>query len=423
MDSTQKATGLAGLTSLMNQQFVDHKLDVKQAEANVLEGDRRSKVNEDNEDSMNEIYKIAKDLDIKIDGMDPETISTESVKRPLVSRLNDLDSSATSSSSKSSSSRSTRRSRRSRDHKSSKPNFSLAVPSRPIVSSSQYQPVSRERKRECERHRDGHDRDRSSYASSPHSPSRSYVNTDKFMHQTTTRREQPKYDFPMKYDRSTVAMTQEQVKKDHISGVLKEIRGETYNTFSTDVERVQDLKAGKLEQIASLKMSLEEEGIDTAAIPTPAISAPIEDVDGVLNLLLRKNNRYRYSSLAEEVISAGAEILESVFDGTRSIPVFNIKPDYTGYSNTVNVKLHRLRFDTSQIVGDIVEKHNVSPFTRIMMELVPGLLLYPKIRQKQKSASTVTNLSSTSSSKSYNHIRDKMSTDPKASEWSDMADI
>ena len=125
-------------------------------------------------------------------------------------------------------------------------------------------------------------------------------------------------------------------------------------------------------------------------------------------------------SLAEEVISAGAEILEGVFDGNREVPIFKIKPDYTGYSSTVNVKLHRLRFDTSQIVGDIVEKHNVSPFTRIMMELVPGLLLYPRIRSKMKTTTAPTSLTAKDSSKSFNHIRDKVEPDPQRDQWADM---
>ena len=107
------------------------------------------------------------------------------------------------------------------------------------------------------------------------------------------------------------------------------------------MERAQDQKASKIEQIASIKMALAEEGIDTAMIATPLMSSSMEEIDSTLNLLLMKNNRYRYSSLAEEVISAGAEILESVFDGSRKVPVLGWSPDYTGYSSTVNVKLHR----------------------------------------------------------------------------------
>ena len=391
MDSTQKATGLAGLTSLMNQQHIDTKIDIGETEGNALKKD------EQQDETADELYKLAKELDVKLDGMDPETISSASMKKPLVSRLNNMsETSSVSPSYSSSRTESTRRSKR----KGSYTGGSVAPP----VYGSR-----------------GGTAPLPSYQSSrAYEPPR--VDTNKFMNKHQ-HQSQSYMDVPMNYDRSTVALTQEQVKRDHISTVLKEVRGETYNTFSTDVERVQDLKGGKLEQIASLKMSLEEEGIDTSTIPNVGISSPIEEIDGILNLLLRKNNRYRYSSMAEEVISAGAEILESVFDGTREVPVFKIKPDYTGYSSTVNVKLHRLRFDTSQIVGDIVERHNISPGSRIMMELLPGLLLYPRVRSKMKTIEPTKNLTAKDSSKSYNHIRDKVEPDPQKDQWSDMVNI
>jgi hypothetical protein len=408
MDSTTKAPGLAGLTTLMNQQHVDPKLDTKQAEAATFATDRGSKMGDGKGDSMDEIYKLAKDLDIKIEGMDPDTISTGSHKKPLISRLENLSSTGSSYSS-SASSHSTKKSRHSDKRSKHSHSINLATDTQP--KSHHYQSS----------HRPPSSRGSKSYTSVvpvSHNPNKFVPSYNK-----PPLAPQQQYAPQMRYDRSTIAMTQEQVKKDHISGVLKEIRGETHNTFSTDVERIQDLKANKLEQIASLKMSLEEEGIDTVAIPNPSISAPIEEVDGVLNLLLRKNNRYRYASLAEEVISAGAEVLESVLDGNRTIPIVGWKPDYTGYSSTVNVKLHRLRFDTSQIVGDIIEKHNISPFSRILMELGPSLLLYPKIRQKQKTATVVSTLSSSNSNKAFNHIRDKTSPDVRANEWSDMSNV
>ena len=103
------------------------------------------------------------------------------------------------------------------------------------------------------------------------------------------------------------------------------------------------MKANKLEQIASLKMSLSEEGVDLNDIPQVTIESSVDEINSILSLLSMKNNRYRYSTLAEEAISSCAEVLESVFDGSTNIPILNIAPDYTGYSSTVNVKLHRLR--------------------------------------------------------------------------------
>lgn len=34
-------------------------------------------------------------------------------------------------------------------------------------------------------------------------------------------------------------------------------------------------------------------------------------------------------------------------------------------------KLHRMRFEISQVVGNIIEKYNVGPTARIVMELLP----------------------------------------------------
>jgi hypothetical protein len=62
------------------------------------------------------------------------------------------------------------------------------------------------------------------------------------------------------------------------------------------------------------------------------------------------------------------------------------KPDYTGYHNTVNVKLHRMRFETSQVVGNVIEKYNIGPTTRIIMELLPSFFLYPRQQRKQRGA-------------------------------------
>jgi hypothetical protein len=88
--------------------------------------------------------------------------------------------------------------------------------------------------------------------------------------------------------------------------------------------------------------------------------------------------------LAEEVILGLAEGVETVFDGSRRIPVFGWKPDYTGYHNTVNVKLHRMRFETSQIVGNTIEKYSIGPLTRIVLELLPSFFLYPQQQRKQR---------------------------------------
>jgi hypothetical protein len=181
-------------------------------------------------------------------------------------------------------------------------------------------------------------------------------------------------------------ITDEQERRRHINSVVSDIRGETRTTFGVERERVQDIKASKLEQIGQLRMTLEEEGIDCSSVSNPTPESPMEEIDSVLNILRLKNDRNRYSSLAEEVILGFAEGIETVFDGSRAVPLVGWRPDYTGYHNTVNIKLHRMRFETSQVVGNIIEKYNVGPTARIIMELLPSFFLYPRQQKKQRGA-------------------------------------
>jgi hypothetical protein len=104
----------------------------------------------------------------------------------------------------------------------------------------------------------------------------------------------------------------------------------------------------------------------------------------VLNVRRLKHDRNRYSTIAEEMILGAAEAIATVFDGTRTIPVLGWTPDYTGYPTTVNTKLHRMRYETSQVVGGIISKYNFGAPTRILFELLPSFLLYPKAQKRQR---------------------------------------
>lgn len=43
-----------------------------------------------------------------------------------------------------------------------------------------------------------------------------------------------------------------------------------------------------------------------------------------------------------------------------------------------------MRFETSQVVGSIIEKYNIGPTGRIILELLPSFFLYPRQQKKQK---------------------------------------
>jgi hypothetical protein len=181
-------------------------------------------------------------------------------------------------------------------------------------------------------------------------------------------------------------VTEEQGRSERKRAMMEDLRKETRTSFGIERERVRDIKSCKLEQIGQLRMTLEEEGIDTSAVGNPTIDSEMADIDSVLNILKMKNDRNRYSSIADEIILGLAELIETVFDGTTTIPIINWTPDYTGYHNTVNAKLHRMRFETAQVVGSIIEKYDVSSDARIFMELAPSFFLYPRQQQKQRAA-------------------------------------
>ncbi len=179
-------------------------------------------------------------------------------------------------------------------------------------------------------------------------------------------------------------MTEEQQRRAHINSVVADMRKETRTTFGVEKERIQDEKATKLEQIAQLKLVLEEEGYKCDKVGSPTLESSMEEIDGVLAVLRLRNDRNRYSSLAEEIFVGGAEMLETVCDGTRAMPIIGWKPDYTGYSQTVAVKLHRMRFETAQVVGTIIEKFRIGSVARIVLELLPSIFLYPRQQKRQR---------------------------------------
>lgn len=194
--------------------------------------------------------------------------------------------------------------------------------------------------------------------------------------------------------------TNEHENKMKVMSVFDDMRKTRTADFSMDMERTRDNKTNKIEQISNIVSTLDEEGMDISSIKIPSIDAPIEEIDSVLSLVSMKLNRTRYSSIFEELVIGGAEFMESKLNGTVAIPPFGWKPDYTGYSNTVNVKLHRMRCETSQIVGNAVEGMGLSSTSRILLELLPSLLLYPKTNAKHKK-----------SADSYMNIRNKINND------------
>lgn len=176
--------------------------------------------------------------------------------------------------------------------------------------------------------------------------------------------------------------TDEEYRHDQVKSVMNSMGGGGDSKFiSLEEANKEDEKTIMLEEIDSLRASLEEEdakGIDK--IPIVSQNDDYTAVENVLRRLRLKNDRARYTGLADEFLLWGAQGLEELFDGNRKWLGKN--PDLTGWSKEVQVKLRRMRHDTSTLVSGVMHDYNIGPGMRILLELIPNLFMYAR-RRKQ----------------------------------------
>lgn len=205
---------------------------------------------------------------------------------------------------------------------------------------------------------------------------------------TTTRKEFPISVFS---GSATELESRTAEEKTHmqIRNVMKKMGSESTSVFSVESERIEDMKATMLEEIDSLLISLEEEGEDITRLPKPSPSDPYEKIEAVHKILRLKVDRQRYCTFAEEFLLFGAHGLEELFNG-ENVWFGKYNPDLTGWHNQVQTKLRRMRHDTSQLVGKVMNEYNIGPLPRILLELVPGMFMYSKMRKQQSGSKKLT---------------------------------
>lgn len=173
-------------------------------------------------------------------------------------------------------------------------------------------------------------------------------------------------------------LTNEEVKQQHINRVIGTIDREGDDKFIHE-EDEEDEMARIIEQIDLLRTNLESEGVDLSRIQEINAHHSKKEARSVLKILQIKNDRLRYCDMFEEGILAVAYGLESMFDGKKVW--FATQIDLTGWSDTVKVKLRRMRYDTSTFVGEIMKGYNMGSGWRILFELLPSLFLYSRDRR------------------------------------------
>lgn len=195
----------------------------------------------------------------------------------------------------------------------------------------------------------------------------------------------PVYEPPKQYNMPTELsrMTEERKDQQQIDYVLQKMgSGDNSMSSSFEAEREKEEKIRMLDAIDAIKGEMKHEKIDISSVPPVTIDNSYSEISNTLRILTFKYDRKRYSSLAEDVIMAGAYGAEWVFDGNRKFGPYS--PDLTDWHSTVRVKLRRMRFETSTIVSDIMNEYQIGPLWRILLELIPSAFLHSRMRSNRQ---------------------------------------
>lgn len=182
-------------------------------------------------------------------------------------------------------------------------------------------------------------------------------------------------------DPNIVRLTEEQKKQNVFREVSRLMEPAPADNEVLNQEDEEEEMAHMVEQVDTLKANLTEAGIDISNIQEITVDTPKREAQKVLRVLQIKNDRLRYCDIFEESILAGAYALEKIFDGEREI--FGKRIDMNGYSDTVRVKLKRMRYDTGTFVSGVMKGYNISAGWRIALEILPTLFTYTRDRSRR----------------------------------------
>jgi uncharacterized protein YlaN (UPF0358 family) len=148
---------------------------------------------------------------------------------------------------------------------------------------------------------------------------------------------------PQWTDPHAIRKTEEEQRQTYINRATADIYKSTDDADFINADDEEDEMSKILEQIDQLYTILELEGISLTSIQKPNIHTTKKEAKRILKILQMKNDKLICCSLFEEFVLAGAYALEDVFDGQREI--FGKKYDLTGYSDTIKLKLRRMRYN------------------------------------------------------------------------------
>lgn len=159
-----------------------------------------------------------------------------------------------------------------------------------------------------------------------------------------------------------------------------------YNTQNYEQMQIEQYRRDEeknmwLEQIDDWLYDLEQEGIDTSPIPNVNKNSTYEEVQRVYKILDRKISKNSCQTMFVEGLMTIFELLETFFDGKKSLLGFRINLE--GYSGTARVKLDKLKPQTSSVAMKLVDSVGLGDGGKIIATLLPSMFLYTRLKKKQ----------------------------------------
>lgn len=358
-DSIDDPTVLGGISTIVNKQNVDPNVNFEEIEKNMIDGGFIMNEENPSDEFKNELKDLSDKLGISLDDIDSDSAEANLLTTHSNVSINDYISHSTD------------------DNHNSNDDHSNLFPNSVDYNSS--------------------NNDDDDYHSSEHNNDYTERESHNNDHESTNDKSDYKYsnshsvynpESNYSYDDDD-SKTDEEERRSITQGVVSELSSESSSKiFSLEKERREHERGIKLEKIDELRRTLDSEKIDLTNVPVVNRNSKDEQIDYALKILILKNDRIRFHTVAEEVILLGAYTLEEIFDGKR-VWLGKYKPDLVGWHTHVSSKLRRMRYDTSTLVSNVMSEYNIGSLGRIMLELVPNAFMYSRKKRRSKNSETL----------------------------------
>lgn len=196
-------------------------------------------------------------------------------------------------------------------------------------------------------------------------------------HVVTPAAKEPKWR-----DAQLARYTEEERRQSQIDRALDDMDTQQESRNLLDQEDEEDELARIMEQADMLREYLRSQNPKLVErVPEIQPDTPMRDARIILKTLQRKNDSLRSVDMFEEGMLSIAYGVEQIFDGKREI--FGFKIDLTGWSDTLKVKLKRMRYHTGAFIKEIMHDYDINHGWYIVLEILPSMLLYTKDRRTQ----------------------------------------